>query len=81
MLALRKKGLNYGKREKRNVFENSFEFVHVNLKSLISSVFIPWDFLNPVFHTGAVNSSLSLHGQCRSQASALGGVCVSNGDE
>lgn len=34
--------------EKRNVFENSFQFVHINLKTLISSVFIPGIFLNPV---------------------------------
>ena len=33
---------------KRNVFENSFQFVRINLKTLISCLFFPRDFLDPV---------------------------------
>lgn len=55
---------------KRNVFENSFPFVHINLKTLISSVFIPWDFLNPV-STRVLFTLFSLCHQHWSQAAQL----------
>lgn len=47
ILDLRKR-LKFWHKEKRNIFENSFQFVHINLKTLISYLFFPWGFLNPV---------------------------------